>query len=146
MIDRYVYVPSSILTGLSFPLDPSNSIIASREDEALAIAAGIHIGGGQPLVMMQNSGFANSLNTLGSLLMAYSLRVPIVVTLRGGVSDENPAQMPFGRATKQICASLGVPTRHCDDPTKIVGLAHSVTDDRTWATGPLVVLYGARDA
>ncbi|MET3811053.1 sulfopyruvate decarboxylase TPP-binding subunit [Arthrobacter sp. UYEF3] len=56
--------------------------------------------------MMQNSGLMNSLNTLGSLPMAYGIGLPILVTLRGSLDDKNMTQHPIGLATRGILDEL----------------------------------------
>ena len=44
-------------------------LLATREEEAFGIAAGLYLGGRLPTVMLQSSGLGNSLNALTSLLM-----------------------------------------------------------------------------
>jgi sulfopyruvate decarboxylase subunit alpha len=44
---------------------------ATREEEAVGIAAGLYLGGARPTVMMQSSGLGNSLNAIASLLVPY---------------------------------------------------------------------------
>ena len=43
----------------------------TRENEAVAFACGVQLGGGNPLVFMQNSGLGNCLDTLTTLYYPY---------------------------------------------------------------------------
>ena len=83
--------------------------LATREEEAFGIAAGLYLGGRLPTVMLQSSGLGNSLNAVTSLLMPYQIPVLMVVSMRGDSGDWNAAQMPMGRAVRGIFESLGVP-------------------------------------
>lgn len=104
-----VVVPCSILTALALPEPADEPIYASREDEAIAIGCGLSLGGMRPLVAFQNSGLANSLNTLGSLAIAYRVSLTVLVTMRGSPTDTNPTQIPIGFATRGFLNGLGLP-------------------------------------
>lgn len=58
------------------------NIIATREDEAVAVATGFWLAGGEPTVYMQNSGLGNSIDIITSLLKPYGIEFPIVVQHR----------------------------------------------------------------
>jgi sulfopyruvate decarboxylase TPP-binding subunit len=103
-----VMVPCSILTTLSLPERIQQTILATREDEAIAIAAGMAVAGRNPLVAMQNSGFANALNTVGSLAVAYRIGLAVLVSVRGYPTDANPTQILIGHATKALIQGLGL--------------------------------------
>src|SRR5437762_14089753 len=66
-------------------------IYATREEEAIAIASGLAIGGALPAVVMQQSGVGNTLNAVFTLADAYCIYFPVVVLDRG-VEDINPVQ------------------------------------------------------
>jgi sulfopyruvate decarboxylase subunit alpha len=80
----------------------------TREDECFAWAAGFRAAGGVPLVLVQCSGLGNSLNAIGSLIVPYGLGVPVVVSMRGGLGERNPSQMPIGRSAVGMLGLLGV--------------------------------------
>lgn len=61
-----VLVPCSILTTTALAGAETQTIYAAREEEAVAIAAGLHLAGASPLVAFQNSGLANSFNEVFS--------------------------------------------------------------------------------
>lgn len=83
-------VPCSYLKGLFAALEagpPQASGItylrAPREDTALGLASGIAVGGGFPVVLMQNSGLGYSLNVLTSFNLIYDVPLLVVVSWRG---------------------------------------------------------------
>ena len=83
--------------------------LATREEEAFGIAAGLYLGGGRPAVMLQSSGLGNSLNAVTSLLLPYKIPTLMIISLRGDDGEWNAAQMPMGRALRGICDAMQVP-------------------------------------
>lgn len=84
-------------------------IPATREEEAVGIAAGLYLGGGRPAVLMQSSGLGNALNAVCSLLVAYQIPALLVLSMRGDAGEWNQAQLPFGRAVPRLLDDLGIP-------------------------------------
>jgi sulfopyruvate decarboxylase subunit alpha len=84
-------------------------VVATREEEAFGIAAGLYLAGARPTVMLQSSGLGNSLNAITSLMLPYQIPVLLIVSLRGDASEWNAAQVPMGRAVTAILEAVGVP-------------------------------------
>jgi len=111
--------------GAQFP--DVHTTLATREEEAFGIAAGLYLGGARPTVMLQSSGLGNSLNALTSLLIPYQIPVLIVISMRGDEGEWNAAQVPMGRAIRPILDSMGIPHLTSDtadataDVVRIVG-------------------------
>ena len=107
-----VYVPdnplSNVLRALASDHPDIRTTIATREEEAFGIAAGLYIGGARPVVMLQSSGLGNSINALASLDVAFEIPVLMLITMRGGDGEWNPTQHPMGLAVRPILDSLGV--------------------------------------
>lgn len=107
-----VYVPDNPLSHVLGVFDAQYSdvrlILATREEEAFGIAAGLYLGGRQPTVMLQSSGLGNSLNAITSLLVPYQIPVLMIVSMRGDDGEWNTAQMPMGRAVRAILDAIGV--------------------------------------
>jgi sulfopyruvate decarboxylase alpha subunit len=107
-----VYVPdnplSHILRALELKGPGFLTISATREEEAIGVAAGLYLGGARPTVMMQSSGLGNALNAIGSLLVAYQIPALLIMSMRGDPGEWNWAQVPFGRAVRPILDSLGI--------------------------------------
>lgn len=143
-----VIVPCSILTTLVLPQTSTETIYATREDEAIAIGSGLAVGGMHPLVAFQNSGLANALNTLGSLAIAYRVSLTVLVTMRGTPSDANPTQIPVGAATRGFLDGLGVPHRTVRHPATLEQGLREADDIASTARTPSFVLFegvGTRD-
>jgi sulfopyruvate decarboxylase alpha subunit len=107
-----VYVPDNplehVLRVLAAEYPDVRTVLATREEEAFGIAAGLYLGGGRSVVMLQSSGLGNSLNALGSLLVAYHIPALIVMSMRGGPGEWNEAQVPVGRAAPSWLGALGI--------------------------------------
>jgi len=107
-----VYVPDNPLSHVVRELEERypavRLVVATREEEAFGIAAGLYLGGRRPAVMCQSSGIGNSLNAVSSLLIPYQIPVVAVVSMRGDAGEWNAAQVPLGRAMRLILDAVGV--------------------------------------
>jgi len=108
-----VYVPdnplSHVLAVVRDPYPDVTATIATREEEAFGIAAGLYLGGQRPTVMLQSSGLGNSINALTSLIVPYQIPMLILISMRGDAGEWNAAQVPMGRAVEPICHAIGLP-------------------------------------
>ena len=108
-----VYVPdnplSHVLRVLGDDYADVRTTVATREEEAFGIAAGLYLGGAKPVVMLQSSGLGNSLNALTSLVVPYKIPLVMIISMRGDAGEWNEAQVPMGRAVRSICDAIGVP-------------------------------------
>ena len=115
-----VYVPdnplSHVLRQLERDFSEIRTIVATREEEAFGIAAGLYLGGLKPTVMLQSSGLGNSLNALASLLLPYKIPALIIISMRGDAGEWNDAQVPMGRALRGICDTVGLPHATAEAP------------------------------
>lgn len=116
-IDFYAGVPDSLLKDFcAYVTDhaPANQhLICANEGNALAVAAGYHLGTGKiAIVYMQNSGLGNAVNPLASLVdkEIYSIPVLLLIGWRGkpGVKDE-PQHSKQGRITLDLLKTLEIP-------------------------------------
>ena len=108
-----VYVPdnplSHVLAELGDQYADVRLMLATREEEAFGIAAGLYLGGRRPTVMLQSSGLGNSLNAITSLVLPYQIPMLIIVSMRGDAGEWNAAQVPMGRAVRTILDAIGIP-------------------------------------
>jgi sulfopyruvate decarboxylase subunit alpha len=122
-----VYVPDNPLSHVLRRFQDSypdiRTLVATREEEAFGIAAGLYLGGARPAVMLQSSGLGNSLNAISSLLLPYQIPALIVISMRGDAGEWNAAQVPMGRAVRPVLDALGVPHVTVEDTD---GVAESV--------------------
>jgi sulfopyruvate decarboxylase alpha subunit len=107
-----VYVPdnplSHVLRDFGERFRDVRLVLATREEEAFGIAAGLYLGGRRPAVMLQSSGLGNSLNAITSLVLPYQIPMLILVSMRGDLGEWNSAQVPMGRAVRSIFDAIGV--------------------------------------
>ena len=83
-IDDFIGVPDSTLKNfIRQGIEKKKIIIATREEEAIGIAAGMLLAGSKSLVFMQNAGFANSLSTITSLIQLYQFPLIFLIGWRG---------------------------------------------------------------
>jgi sulfopyruvate decarboxylase subunit alpha len=108
-----VYVPDNplaqVMRVLADRFPDVRVTLATREEEAFGIAAGLYLGGARPAVMLQSSGLGNSINALTSLLIPYKIPVLMVVSMRGDAGEWNDAQVPMGRALRPILDAMLIP-------------------------------------
>lgn len=108
----YTGVPCSYLTPfINYVIgDPAlNYVSAANEGDAVAIAAGLHLGGRRAVVMMQNSGLGNAVSPLSSLTHVFGIPMLLICTHRGapGVPDE-PQHALMGQITGQMLDTLSI--------------------------------------
>ncbi|MGE5360582.1 MAG: thiamine pyrophosphate-binding protein [Bacteroidales bacterium] len=119
-ITDVVFVPDNPLSQILDEMRRSHARIrqtlATREEEAVGIAAGLYLGGRAPALLMQSSGLGNAANAVASLLVAYQIPVVFVMSMRGDPGEWNSAQVPLGRAIRPILDALGVPHLTVDRP------------------------------
>jgi sulfopyruvate decarboxylase alpha subunit len=111
-VNHVVYVPDNPLSHLLGILDREypriRQTLATREEEAVGVAAGLYLGGQRCAVLMQSSGLGNCANALASLLVAYQIPAVFIMSMRGDPGEWNWAQVPLGRAVRPILDALGV--------------------------------------
>src|ERR1700712_5697569 len=85
-LTRYAGVPCSYLTPLIDRIlaDPGlQYVAAANEGDAVAVTAGLALGGGLGVTFMQNSGLGNAVSPLTSLTWTFRLPQLLIVSLRG---------------------------------------------------------------
>ena len=105
------YVPDKVLIPLidGFRAHPGvTAFSATREEEAVGIAAGASLGGAPSAVLMQSSGFGNTPNALASLVVPYQLPVMLVISERGVLGEFNAVQVPISRVIRPALDALGI--------------------------------------
>jgi sulfopyruvate decarboxylase alpha subunit len=147
-----VYVPDNPLSHVLASLDAgTRTILATREEEAFGIAAGLALGGARATVLLQSSGVGNSINALASLLLPYQFPVLMIVSMRGGPGEWNAAQVPMGAALPRILESLGISHavaddgRRTDDVVRHMGALAFGTRTVAACLIPFAIARGLRD-
>ncbi len=110
--DFFTGVPCSIIGNLINDLtdrQDTTYIPAVREDAAVGIASGAYMAGKMPVVLMQNSGLGQCLNTLTSLNLIYKLPCLLIVTWRGFEGKDAPEHLVMGRTCDKLLDTVGIP-------------------------------------
>jgi len=80
---KYDFVVGVPCSGLKAEIKKIKRYIpCTREDEALAMAAGAFLAGKKPLVFLQNSGLGNTVDVITSLLRPYGIQIDLLISLR----------------------------------------------------------------
>jgi hypothetical protein len=105
-------------------------VTVTREGEAFAVATGLWMGGARPLVIVQNTGFLESGDSLRGTAQRAAAPIPILITGRGyakmraaGVSPDDPRSVELltrpdvdtvALLTEPTLAAWGVPFSRCE--------------------------------
>ena len=125
-VDFAVGVPCGVIRHLIAHLDEDPGVrhlIATRESEAVGIAAGAYFAGATPVVYMQNSGLFAASNDIASLLIPYETPILFVVSYRGCENEDAVQHMTTGRSTLSLLSSfqLAYSVLEHQDLTEVVG-------------------------
>jgi sulfopyruvate decarboxylase subunit alpha len=121
-VDLLLSVPCAVLKGLLLLIDEIGEIQhvpATREEEAIGIAAGAFLGGRKPAILMQNSGLGNSVNAIKSLLELYRIPCAFIISHRGTAGEKVSAQVPMGQVTPALLDCIGVEAQFIESPDDI---------------------------
>ncbi|MCX9084117.1 MAG: sulfopyruvate decarboxylase subunit beta [Candidatus Methanoperedens sp.] len=84
------------------------TIPLTREENGIGICAGVSLGGGRPVMVIQSTGLGNMINALLSLNITYSIPLPIIASWRGVYKESIEAQWPFGKKLPAILEASGI--------------------------------------
>ena len=80
----------------------------TREENGVGICAGVYIGGGKPVMVIQSTGLGNMINALLSLNLTYGIPLPILASWRGVYKESIEAQWQFGKSLPGILEASGI--------------------------------------
>ena len=124
--------------------DPEvHAIPLTTEQEGVAMMAGIHLGGGRGVLLMQSSGSGNCINML-SLISGGRFPFLTLVTMRGEFGEGNPWQFPMGQATQTVLGAMGLHCIRADTAADIIPAARAAANQAYYAGGAIAVLMGQR--
>ena len=134
--------------GLLWPLsrDPDiRHIRVCKEDEGVAICAGLSFCDRRGLLMMQQTGMYDSTNAIRAVAVQYELPICMLVGLQGSVAGEDPRESDqhIVRVAQPLLDVLGVEhqlLQYAEDVSKI-----KPAIDRAYAESkPLALLVGSQ--
>ena len=77
------------------------TVVLTTEEEGIAFAAGVFLGGKRSVLLMQSSGVGNCVNML-SLPRVCNMPFLTLITMRGEWGEFNPWQVPMGQSTPVV--------------------------------------------
>ena len=119
-IHNFVGVPDSTIKHfIDQGLKQKKILIATREEEAIGIAAGMSLFLERPgeiisksqsnsLVFMQNAGFANSISTITSLVQLYQIPMIFLIGWRGFLENDAPEHTKIGKIQPKLLQALSL--------------------------------------
>ena len=111
-LDFFTGVPCTILSDIMRYIsgNPEFTYVpATREDEAIGIAAGAYMGGKKPAVLMQNSGLGVSINALTSLVLLYKIPMLLINSWRGYRGNDAPEHQLMGKYMLDFLKIMKIP-------------------------------------
>ena len=97
-------------------------VCLTREEEGLGVLAGGYLGGMRGALLLQSSGFGNTLNGLGSLVLPYQIPLVMLLSMRGGPGEFNVCQVPLGQALPRILDDMAIPRYDLDRPEAVAAV------------------------
>ena len=85
-------------------------VLATREDNAVALATGAYLAGERPLVFMESAGVGNIVDVLTSLVSVYRVPLVLLVVWAGYKGRDVPHHNSIGEHLEGLFAALQVPT------------------------------------
>jgi sulfopyruvate decarboxylase alpha subunit len=129
-ITHVSYVPDGGHKGLIMlcAADPSmTTTVLTTEEEGIALAAGLWLGGERSALLMQSSGVGNCINLL---TLPDNCRMPLVilVTMRGEFAEFNPWQVPMGKRAGPALELMGVDVFRADTSDAVAEVVAGATE------------------
>ncbi len=123
--------------------DRFRMITCSTEDEATAIAAGLWIGGDEPMLLIQHAGLYASVNTLRGVAIDGSIPMFYLIGLLQREPDKAPreSRRSMVRFCEPLLDTFDVPYALIDGPDDVPGIAKMYRLSRE-RNGPAAALVG----
>lgn len=84
------------------------TIPLTREENGVGICAGVYLGGGRPVMVIQSTGIGNMINALLSLNLTYGIPLPVLASWRGVYKESIEAQRQLGKKLPSILSAAGI--------------------------------------
>ena len=129
-IYNFVGVPDSTIKHfIDQGLKRNKILIATREEEAIGIAAGMSLflehseeiiskSQSNSLVFMQNAGFANSISTITSLVQLYQIPMIFLIGWRGFLENDAPEHTKIGKIQPKLLKALSLQSIILDEKSR----------------------------
>ncbi|MGH7200818.1 MAG: thiamine pyrophosphate-binding protein [Planctomycetaceae bacterium] len=120
-VTHVVWVPDSTLGQWEADLSSSASlqlVRVCREGEAWAVAAGLHLGGARPVVMIQCTGLFESGDSLRNAVHDFGLPLFAIIGYRSYLSDSTLPGDTARRFTEPVLRAWDLNYQLIDEPAK----------------------------
>jgi sulfopyruvate decarboxylase subunit alpha len=91
-----------------------------RDDNAIAIAAGVSLAGGYPAVLLRNSGPGRCAEAIASVVTPNEVPMLLIVAL-GTDADPAPGDLAMARLSEQVLDEFGIESVRLDPATPAAG-------------------------
>ena len=148
-IEFVVSVPDIVTSeGLLRPLARDNSprlIRVCKEDEGVAICAGLAYCGKRSLLLIQHTGLLDSINAIRGVAVEYRQPICMMIGLLGHDPDTTPRNSPrYGvRIIEPILDAMGIPHHLINDDGDVEKIRPAI-DAAYAASHPVALLIGKR--
>ena len=136
--------------GLLFPIAADKDLRLVRvckEDECVGIASGLTYCDKRALILIQYTGFLDSMNAIRAVAVEYKQPICMMVGLLGHEPERPPAQSGrYGvRIIEPICDAMGIPHHVISQDSDIAKIKPAI--DKAYADSfPVALLIGRRPA
>jgi len=153
VVTHIVTVPDYVMMSVYREIESRGAprlVYCCTEDEAVTIAAGLHIGGARPMVMMQNQGLYASLNAIRAI--GLDARLPIFMMIgqfgREHANLGRPASESnrlLVRNCERLLDALEIPFVACERASDVARIAdaYRIAQEREWPSAALIGTYTA---
>lgn len=152
-ISLIVHVADRVLAPIITRLeaDPFFRVVTlSREEDGIGILTGAYMGGQRGALLLQSSGFGNTLNALGSLALPYQIPFVILLSPRGYLMEHNVVQLAWGKALPKTIDALDMQVFDLTAPAEVPfktdrGVKHAFVTRRPVVLSISTQLSGGKD-
>jgi sulfopyruvate decarboxylase TPP-binding subunit len=116
-----------------------------KEDECIGIASGLHYSDRRALILIQYTGFLDSLNAIRAVAVEYRQPICMMVGLLGHEPERLPTQSGrYGvRIIEPICDAMGIPYHLISEDAHVARIKPAI--DKAYADSfPVAMLVGRR--
>ena len=120
-VSLVAYVPDAELKRLIelCQADPGMTTVPlTTEEEGIGLSIGGWLGGAKVALLLQSSGVGNLVNALGAVAEC-EMPLFMLVSMRGEDGEQNPWQVPMGRATPSVLGAMGVEVDRVDRKAEV---------------------------
>ena len=146
-IQLIAHVADSILAPIIAALEADDAftvVTLTREEEGVGILCGAYLGGARGALLLQTSGFGNTINAFGSLPLPYQIPFVVLHSQRGFLSEHNVVQIAGGRAVPAVIEALDIQEFVLDTAETVPDVAQHAVHHAFVARRPVVLTLSTR--